>query len=77
MTVSLHTVDLAKLFVDVQKSILENTSGMNCTCGENLLTEENITNATIMIVQEQAELQVKPVLYACTPVHLYSTVMIL
>ena len=77
MTVSLHTVDLAKLFVDVQKSILENTSGMNCTCGENLLTEENITNATIMIVQEQAELQVKPGLYACTPVHLYSTVMIL
>ena len=75
MTVSLHTVDLAKLFVDVQKSILENTSGMNCTCGENLLTEENITNATIMIVQEQAELQVKPVLYTCTPVHLYSSVI--
>ena len=77
MTVSLHTVDLAKLFVDVQKSILENTSGMNCTCGENLLTEENITNATIMIVQEQAELQVKPVLYTCTPVHLYSSLMIM
>ena len=77
MTVSLHTVDLAKLFVDVQKSILENTSGMNCTCGENLLTEENITNATIMIVQEQAELQVKPILYTCTPVHLYSSVMIM
>ena len=77
MTVSLHTVDLAKLFVDVQKSILENTSGMNCTCGENLLTEENITNATIMIVQEQAELQVKPVLYTCTPVHLYRSKMIM
>ena len=59
VTVSLHTVDLAKLFVDVQKSILENTSGMNCTCGENLLTEENITNATIQIVQAQAEQQVK------------------
>ena len=59
MTVSLHTVDLAKLFVDVQKSVLENTSGMNCTCGENLLTEESITNATIKIVQAQAEQQVK------------------
>jgi len=59
MTVSLHTVDLAELFVEVQKSILENTSGMNCTCGENLLTEENITNATIKIVQAQAEQQVK------------------
>merc|ERR1719336_3791482 len=42
VTISLHTVDLAKLFVDVQKSILENTAGVNCTCGESLLTEENI-----------------------------------
>ena len=32
---------------------------MNCTCGESLLTEENITNATIKIVQAQAEQQVK------------------
>merc|ERR1719336_3433456 len=40
VTISLHTVDLAKLFVDVQKSILENTAGVNCTRGESLLTEE-------------------------------------
>ena len=59
MTVSLHTVDPAELFVEVQKSILDNTSGINCTCGESLLTEENITNATIKIVQAQAEEQVK------------------
>ena len=57
VTISLHTVDLAKLFVDVQKSILENTAGVNCTCGESLLTEENITNATIKLVEEEAKLQ--------------------
>jgi len=57
VTISLHTVDLAKLFVDVQKSILENTAGVNCTCGESLLTEENITNATIKLVEEEARLK--------------------
>jgi len=57
VTISLHTVDLAKLFVDVQKSILENTAGVNCTCGESLLTEENITNATIKLVEEEKKLQ--------------------
>merc|ERR1719166_423105 len=57
VTISLHTVDLAKLFVDVQKSILENTAGVNCTCGESLLTEENITNATIKLVEEEVRLK--------------------
>ena len=52
MTVSFHTMDLAKLFVDVQKSIFENTTGVNCTCSEEILSEENITQATIKLVEE-------------------------
>ena len=55
MTISLHPMDLAKMFVQVQKSIIENTTGFNCSCGEDLLNEENIKTATINLLEEAAQ----------------------
>jgi len=55
MTISLHSMDLAKLFVDVQKSIIENTTGFNCSCGEDILNEESIKNATFSLLEEAVE----------------------
>merc|ERR1719323_2025773 len=52
MTISFHSMDLAKLFVDVQKSILETSAGVNCTCGEEMFSEENVTQATIKLIEE-------------------------
>ena len=52
LSVSLHPIDLAELFVQVQQTIMENTVGMNCTCGEEMMTEERITEATLRIVEE-------------------------
>ena len=54
MTISLQSMDLAKLFVRVQKSIIENTTGFNCSCGEEILNEESIKNATFVILEEEA-----------------------
>ena len=55
MTISLHSMDLAKLFVEVQKSIIENTTGFNCSCGEDILNEESIKNATFSLLEEAVE----------------------
>ena len=55
MTISLHPMDLAKMFVQVQRSIIENTTGFNCSCGEDLLNEENIKTATINLLEEAAQ----------------------
>ena len=55
MTISLHSMDLAKMFVQVQRSIIENTTGFNCSCGEELLSEENIKTATISLLEEAAQ----------------------
>ena len=52
VSVSLHPIDLAELFVQVQKTVMENTTGMNCTCGEELMTEERITDATLRIIED-------------------------
>merc|ERR1712099_102830 len=54
MTISLHSMDLAKLFVRVQKSIIENTTGFNCSCGEEMFNEESIKNATFVILEDEA-----------------------
>ena len=63
---TLEPVDLAKVFVQVmenikpigatvycvqvQKSILENTSGVNCSCGAELLSESRISDTTVAII---------------------------
>ena len=52
VSVSLHPIDLAELFVQVQQTIMENTVGVNCTCGEEMMTEERITGATLRIIEE-------------------------
>ena len=59
MTISLHSIDLAKMFVQVQKNIIENTTGFNCSCGEDILNEETIRNATISLLEQTAEEQRK------------------
>ena len=55
MTISLHSMDLAKIFVQVQKNLIENATGFNCSCGEQILNEENIKNATISLLEETAK----------------------
>jgi hypothetical protein len=48
ISASLHPIDLAALFVQVQEAI-----GMNCTCAEGALTEEIVTDATIRLMEEE------------------------
>ena len=55
MTISLHSMDLAKMFVQVQRSIIENTTGFNCSCGEEMFNEENIKTATVSLLEEAAQ----------------------
>ena len=55
VSVSLHPIDLAELFVQVQNTIMENTVGMNCTCGEAMMSEERITDATLRIIEENSK----------------------
>lgn len=53
MTLSLHTVDLAEMFLNVQRGLIENM-GVNCTCGEEYLDSENIKEATLKLIEEEA-----------------------
>ena len=55
MTISLHSMDLAKMFVQVQRSIIENTTGFNCSCGEEMFNEETIKTATISLLEDAAQ----------------------
>merc|ERR1711892_1568542 len=48
LSVSLHPIDIAALFVQVQDAI-----GMNCTCDDGTMSEEMITNATLRLMEEE------------------------
>merc|ERR1712106_1313155 len=48
LSVSLHPIDLAALFVQVQEAI-----GMNCTCADGAMTEEMITTATLTLIEDE------------------------
>merc|ERR1711902_134762 len=47
-SVSLHPIDLAQLFVQVQQVI-----GVNCTCVDDAMTEEMITNTTMKLMKDR------------------------
>jgi len=49
LSVSLHPIDLAALFVQVQDAI-----GMNCTCADGAMTEEMITDATLRLIEDES-----------------------
>ena len=49
LSVSLHPIDLAALFVQVQDAI-----GMNCTCADGAMTEEMITDATLRLIKDES-----------------------
>jgi len=48
VSISLHPIDLAAMFVQVQEAI-----GMNCTCADGAMTEEMVTNATLRLIQTE------------------------
>merc|ERR1719483_1413999 len=48
LSVSLHPIDLAALFVQVQEAI-----GFNCTCAGGAMTEEMITDATLRLIEDE------------------------
>merc|ERR1719320_853683 len=48
VSISLHPIDLAALFVQVQEAI-----GINCTCAEEAMTEEMVTNATLRLIETE------------------------
>merc|ERR1711923_573732 len=48
LSISLHPIDLAALFVQVQEAI-----GMNCTCADGAMTEEMVTNATLRLIETE------------------------
>merc|ERR1711915_883390 len=45
--VSLHPIDIASLFIQLQEII-----GLNCTCPEEPMSEEMITKATLRLIKE-------------------------
>merc|ERR1711892_1150936 len=49
LSVSLHPIDLAALFVQVQDAI-----GINCTCADGPMTEEMITDATLRLIEDES-----------------------
>merc|ERR1711892_735545 len=49
LSVSLHPIDLAALFVQVQDAI-----GINCTCADGAMTEEMITDATLRLIKDES-----------------------
>merc|ERR1711892_967178 len=49
LSVSLHPIDLAALFVQVQDAI-----GINCTCADGAMTEEMITDATLSLIEDES-----------------------
>merc|ERR1719233_2337048 len=48
VSISLHPIDLAELFVQVQEAI-----GLNCTCSDGAMTEEMVTNATLRLIEAE------------------------
>merc|ERR1711983_550187 len=48
VSISLHPIDLAALFVQVQEAI-----GINCTCADGTMTEEMVTNATLRLIETE------------------------
>merc|ERR1712106_1172927 len=52
LSVSLHPIDLAALFVQVQDAI-----GINCTCADGAMTEEMITDATLRLIEDESRKQ--------------------
>merc|ERR1719317_732957 len=48
VSISLHPIDLAALFVQVQEAI-----GINCTCADGAMTEEMVTNATLRLIETE------------------------
>merc|ERR1719483_715464 len=48
LSVSLHPIDLAAFFVQVQDAI-----GMNCTCADGAMTEEMITDSTLRLIEDE------------------------
>merc|ERR1711892_334199 len=49
LSVSLHPIDLAALFVQVQDAI-----GINCTCADSAMTEEMINDATLRLIADES-----------------------
>merc|ERR1711892_383988 len=49
LSISLHPIDLAALFVQVQDAI-----GINCTCADVAMTEEMITDATLRLIEDES-----------------------
>merc|ERR1739844_58808 len=47
-SISLHPIDLAELFVQVQEAI-----GLNSTCADGAMTEEMVTNATLRLIETE------------------------
>jgi len=54
VSVSMHPIDLAALFVQVQNSV-----GMNCSCADGDMMEEAITGATLRLVKEAKRRKIK------------------
>merc|ERR1711915_517505 len=48
VSVSLHPIDIAGLFMQLQEII-----GLNCTCPEKPMSEEMITKATLRLMKEE------------------------
>merc|ERR1711994_486978 len=48
VSISLHPIDLAAMFVQVQQAI-----GMNCTCADGAMAEEMVTNATLRLIENE------------------------
>merc|ERR1711994_1029084 len=48
LSISLHPIDLAAMFVQVQQAI-----GMNCTCADGAMAEEMVTNATLRLIENE------------------------
>lgn len=50
VSVSLAPIDLAGIFVQVQQIV-----GMNCSCADDMMTDEMITNTTMRLLEETLE----------------------
>merc|ERR1739848_231450 len=48
LSISLHPIDLAAMFVQVQQAI-----GLNCTCADGAMAEEMVTNATLRLIENE------------------------
>merc|ERR1712117_859570 len=48
LSISLHPIDLAAMFVQVQQAI-----GLNCTCADGAMAEDMVTNATLRLIENE------------------------